>query len=198
MQTGTSTVMSPAPMRRDSERPWSSVSRQNSVDSILPAYTQRTEAEPHAHVSSLIGTSVDLSRLSQVSQLLSCILERKPLIKGSVVYPLSFTGRTLIETLTSMITQYAQISPCFELDPMALECTAYQVALSMAHSLKTQLYVHEADWEEQDITNDLGGVYMLSSDSLNTKKDVPGQDAVHGIHTQLFVCLLYTSDAADE
>ena len=30
-------------------------------------------------------------------------------------------------------------------------------------------------------------VYMLSTDSLSTKKDVPGQDAVHGIHTQLFV-----------
>lgn len=187
MQTGSSTVMSPAPMRRDAERPWPSVSRQSSIDSVLPAYTQRTEAEPHAHVSSLIGTSVDLSRLSQVSQLLSCILERKPLIKGSVVYPLSFTGRTLIETLTSMITQYAQVSPCFELDPTALEDTAHQLALSMAHSLKTQLYVHEADWEEQDITNDLGGVYMLSTDSLSTKKDVPGQDAVHGIHTQLFV-----------
>lgn len=164
-----------------------SFSRRDSQDSILPEYSHHTDSHTYAHVMSLQGTCVDLSSLSQVAHLLSSIIERKPLIKGSVVYPLSFTGRTLVTTLASMITQYVQVSPRLHVETVMLDPVAQRIALDIARTLKTQLFIHEADWEEHEITNDVAGVYMLYSDSLSGNKESSHASALRGVSTHLFV-----------
>lgn len=172
-----------AALRRDSDttaRQLPSVSRKSSHESVPPAYSV-PPGDTHAHIPSLIGTVVDLACVSQVAQLLTAVLERKPLVKGSIVYPLSFTGRTLVETLAAMLVQYVRVSPYHALDEASLLRNAHHMALSLAHSLQTQLFIHEADWEERAVTDDVSGVFMLYTDSLGTGKDASAHVAVPGL-----------------
>ncbi|PKI84592.1 Rho guanine nucleotide exchange factor [Malassezia vespertilionis] len=116
----------------------------------------------------LQGTAVDMSRLSQIAQLLSCMMQRHPLIKGSVVYPLSFTGRMMVSTIESMIQQYldTMLQHPFVVPPAYL----HYLSTSIARSLKTQLFVHEADWDDHPFTCGVGEVYMFFADSATAEK----------------------------
>jgi len=138
-------------------------------------------------VPSLLSTSTDLTHLSQVAQLLSCVIPRQPLIKGSVIYPLSFTGRTLVSTLADMLSQYIHVSPSFSMCEPLLLHAARSVALNMARSLQTQLFLHEVDWEDHPMSDDMSGVYMLYSDRVHTDKATPAQVAMPGLSAELFV-----------
>lgn len=158
-----------------------------SDETTPPSYVQATPNVPVPLVQSMLSTSTDLARLSHVAQLLSCVIPRQPLIKGSVVYPLSFTGRTLVSTLADMLSQYVHVSPCFSASEPLLLHAARALALNMARSLQTQLFLHEADWEDQPMSDDVGGVYMLYSDRTHTDKASPPQVAMPGLSAELFV-----------
>lgn len=157
-----------------------------SDDTPLPSYSQPATRVSVPLASSLLSTAVDLSRLSHVAQLLSFVLPRQPLIQGSVMYPLSFTGRTLVTTLAEMLSQYVHISQYFTMSEALLLHAARPLALSIARSLKTQLFVHEADWEDRPITDNVGGVFMLYSDRIHTDKHGPAQVALPGLDAELF------------
>lgn len=158
-----------------------------SDESSLPSYGHATPHVAMPLASSHLSAFVDLARLSHVAQLLSCVIPRQPLIKGSIVYPLSFTGRTLVTTLADMLSQYVHASPCFSMSESLLLHAARPLALSIAHSLQTQLFVHEADWEDHPMSDDVGGVYMLYSDRIPSDKAGPAQVALPGLSAELFV-----------
>ncbi|WFD18905.1 Rho guanine nucleotide exchange factor [Malassezia caprae] len=158
-----------------------------SEETMPPSYVHATPNVSVPLVPSLLSTSTDLARLSHVAQLLSCVIPRQPLIKGSVIYPLGFTGRTLVSTLADMLSQYVHVSPGFVMCESLLLHAARSLALSMARSLQTQLYLHEADWEDHPMSDDVGGVYMLYSDRVHTDKTTPAQVAMPGLSAELFV-----------
>ncbi|WFD30797.1 Rho guanine nucleotide exchange factor [Malassezia sp. CBS 17886] len=108
---------------------------------------------------------IHIWRLSHLARLLHGTLERRPLIKGSIVYPLGFTGRTAVNALVSIIAQFVAVSSQFggadEPTPRRLNA----LAMNVARSLKTQLFLHEADWEDHPLTDGVEEVYMFFSDS---------------------------------
>ena len=137
-------------------------------------------SDEHAVMAAAVlqGTSVDMARLSQVAQLLICTLQRKPLIKGSIVYPLSFTGRMVVHAINQIISQYVRTSAQFGTD--IPEAHAQYMAMSIARSFKTQLFIHEADWEYHALSAGVDEVYMFFSDGANSDKlDVPAIQAAH-------------------
>lgn len=161
----------------------------SAATALPPAYTPeppplQTQPPP----PSLLGSHVDLSRLSQVAQLLSCVLPRHSLVKGSVVYPLSFTGHDLVVTVTRMLTQYVSTSPLLRVptEPERKD-VLYTLALAQARSLVAQLFVHEADWNDHPLTDDVSGVYMLLSDATRLDGKEAHNVAVPDRDTQLFV-----------
>ena len=167
----------------------SSVTAGDEKDAALPQYSASSQSVyATTPIHSLLGTHVDLSRLSHMAQLLSRVLERQPLIKGSVKYPMSFTGRTLVHTIAAMLVQFITISPIMDDDASILPVHAHQMALSIARSLKTQLFVHEVDWEEHVLTDDVDGVFMLFSDHSISDKHGSGLDSAPGLPVdQLFL-----------
>lgn len=144
-----------------------------------------THAQIVSAAAVLQGTSVDMAHLSHIAQLIICILQRKPLIKGSIVYPLSFTGRMVVQVIYDVITQYVQTSA--EFGAVLPDAHAEYMAMCIARSMKTQLFIHEADWEDHALSAGVDEVYMFFSDSANNEKlDVPSVQASK-IEGDLFV-----------
>lgn len=144
-----------------------------------------SDAQVVSAAAVLQGTSVDMARLSQIAQLLICTLKRRPLIKGSIVYPLSFTGRMVVQAIMEIITQYVRTCAQFGLD--IPEAHAHYMAMSIARSFKTQLFIHEADWEDHALSAGVDEVYMFFSDGANSDKlDVPAIQGVP-VEGELFV-----------
>lgn len=150
-----------------------------------PAYGS---AEPRLFAETLLTSSVvDLSCLSQVAQLLSCAMPRRPLIKGSIMYPLAFTGRAVVAALTDMLLEYAAASGAFGMREPSFARHMRLIALAAAQSLHTQLFIHEADWEMHPLTDGVSEVYMLSNDTASADKDGHPHVSVPGLSGPLFV-----------
>ncbi|WFD43859.1 Rho guanine nucleotide exchange factor [Malassezia psittaci] len=151
----------------------------------LPQYTLKrsgtrtlrlSDAQLVSAATVLRGTSVDMAQFSQIAQLLVCTLQRKPLIKGSVVYPLSFTGRMLVQAIRKIIMQYVHTSVQFSQE--LPEDHAQYMAMSIGRSFKSQLFLHEADWEDHPFSAGVDEVYMFFSDGASSDKlDMPAVQA---------------------
>lgn len=187
--------------RRHSGKPlaWPPEKHESLEHDMLPVYTPRPQSvsvekkapvelppeEVHDITAELLrGTTVDMACLSQIAQLLLCILERKPLIKGSIIYPLSFTGRMAIQAITDILGQYAHTSAQFGAE--IPEANAHYMAMSIARSLKTQLFIHEADWEDHPLSAGVDEVYMFFSDCANNDKVDGAAANAREIHGTLF------------
>ena len=128
---------------------------------LPPAYDVRDTPPPPPASSSSEPAIVNMALLSQLAQLLACCVERAVHIKRSVSYPRSFTGRELIAAVEEIVRQYIKHSP--QLSPAAgvYEQWLWSLAMRLARSLKMQLYFHEVDWVDQELTDGVDDVYMF-------------------------------------
>lgn len=109
--------------------------------------------------------ALEWSLLSTVALLLRANVPRGVQIKGSIDYPNSFTGKDVVSTLQELLVSDAvgsQHALVLSGDPSSLR----HVALSLAKSLKSQLFFHEVDWGEKELTDDVDEVYTFLEDSL--------------------------------
>lgn len=112
------------------------------------------------------------SLLSTVALLLRANVPRGVQIKGSIDYPNSFTGKDVVSTLQELLvteTVGSQHTLVKSGDPNSIR----QVALSLAKSLKSQLFFHEVDWGEKELTDDVDEVYTFLEDSLADISSTP-------------------------
>ncbi|PWN37942.1 uncharacterized protein FA14DRAFT_105054, partial [Meira miltonrushii] len=109
----------------------------------------------------------DLSLLSNMALLLRDAIPRGIQVKGSVSYPHSFTGKDVVSTIEAII-------PKEKLDWAAqgMISATYtatddrQIALSIAKSLKKELFFHEVDWGSSELEDGVEEVYMFLEDSM--------------------------------
>lgn len=139
-----------------------------------PVNTPRPNASqglPQATRSSRVEAP-EWSLLSTVALLLRANVPRGVQIKGSIDYPNSFTGKDVVSTLQELLvtepvgSQHALVKSG---DPNSIR----QVALSLAKSLKSQLFFHEVDWGEKELTDDVDEVYTFLEDSLADISSAP-------------------------
>ncbi|SPO21830.1 related to ROM2 - GDP/GTP exchange factor for Rho1p [Ustilago trichophora] len=105
------------------------------------------------------------SLLSTVALLLRANVPRGIQIKGSIDYPNSFTGKDAVSTLQQLLISEA-VGSRHALVASGDPDSIRQVALSLAKSLKSQLFFHEVDWGEKELTDDVDEVYTFLEDSL--------------------------------
>uniref|UniRef100_V5EVQ7 Uncharacterized protein n=1 Tax=Kalmanozyma brasiliensis (strain GHG001) TaxID=1365824 RepID=V5EVQ7_KALBG len=109
--------------------------------------------------------ALEWSLLSTVALLLRANVPRGVQIKGSIDYPNSFTGKDVVSTLQELLVSDAVGSRHALVrsgDPISIR----YVALSLAKSLKSQLFFNEVDWGEKELTDDVDEVYTFLEDSL--------------------------------
>lgn len=114
-----------------------------------------------------------MALLSQLAHLLACFIERATHIKRSVSYPCSFTGRGLVAALEDLLMQYVRSSP--QLAPAAPQYAqhSWTLAMRVARSLKMQLYIHEVDWVDEELTDGVDDVYMFFFECVARTHVVP-------------------------
>ncbi len=112
------------------------------------------------------------SLLSTVALLLRANVPRGVQIKGSIDYPNSFTGKDVVSTLQELLISEA-VGSRHALVVSGDQSGVRQVALSLAKSLKNQLFFHEVDWGENELTDDVDEVYTFLEDSLADPGSAP-------------------------
>ncbi|SNX82432.1 related to ROM2 - GDP/GTP exchange factor for Rho1p [Melanopsichium pennsylvanicum] len=129
--------------------------------------TSKLAAEP-THARNARASRIEApewSLLSTVALLLRANVPRGVQIKGSIDYPNSFTGKDVVSTLQELLLS-DQVGSRHNLVAAGDPNTIRQVALSLAKSLKSQLFFHEVDWGENELTDDVDEVYTFLEDSL--------------------------------
>ncbi len=109
--------------------------------------------------------ALEWSLLSTVALLLRANVPRGVQIKGSIDYPNSFTGKDVVSTLQDLLVSEA-VGSRHALVVSGDATSIRLVALSLAKSLKSQLFFHEVDWGEKELTDDVDEVYTFLEDSL--------------------------------
>lgn len=141
------------------------------------------------------------SLLSTVALLLRVNVPRGVQIKGSIDYPNSFTGKDVVSTLQELLVSDAAGSRHALVSSGDLN-NIRRVALSLAKSLKSQLFFHEVDWGGKELTDDVDEVYTFLEDSLADPSSAPGDadDWVAALNNKTSVessLQLSTGSAAD-
>ncbi|CBQ70439.1 related to ROM2-GDP/GTP exchange factor for Rho1p [Sporisorium reilianum SRZ2] len=108
---------------------------------------------------------LEWSLLSTVALLLRANIPRGVQIKGSIDYPNSFAGKDVVSTLQELLVSEA-VGSGHALVVSGDASNVRYVALSLAKSLKSQLFFHEVDWGEKELTDDVDEVYTFLEDSL--------------------------------
>lgn len=108
---------------------------------------------------------LEWSLLSTVALLLRANIPRGVQIKGSIDYPNSFTGKDVVSTLQELLVSDA-VGSRHALVVSGDPSSVRHVALSLAKSLKSQLFFHEVDWGGKELTDDVDEVYTFLEDSL--------------------------------
>ncbi len=116
--------------------------------------------------------SAEWSLLSTVALLLRAKVPRGVQIKGSIDYPNSFTGKDVVSTLQELLVSDT-VGSRHALVVSGDAAGVRQVALSLAKSLKSQLFFHEVDWGEKELTDDVDEVYTFLEDSLADMGSAP-------------------------
>lgn len=126
--------------------------------------TARATAAVHKRLDS-VALGVEWALLSTVALLLRANVPRGIQIKGSIDYPRSFTGKDVVTTLQDLLLSTLAESLPSSID-LRSESASRQVALLLAKSLKSQLFFHEVDWGENELTDGVDEVYTFLEDSL--------------------------------
>ena len=141
-------------------------------------------APPAAPPASALHTSVDLALLSQVAQLLPCVIEQRTHVKGSIAYPNSFTGRTVVSAIEALLRQYLACSPQFAAHSPEFAANARAMAMCIARSLKTQLFFHEVDWIDHDLSDGVDEVYMFFTGDVTGAKHTDAEPGAPPVSLQ--------------
>ncbi|WFD33428.1 Rho guanine nucleotide exchange factor [Malassezia cuniculi] len=176
----------PAPMH-PSASPQSATVLRRAMSERPPAY-DRASTPQSGPSSAGAAPVVNMALLSQLAQLLACCVGRSTHIKRSVSYPRSFTGHELVEAIKEIIRQYLASTPRLAGAAGMYEESLWTLAMRLARSLKMQLYIHEVDWVDEELTDGVDDVYMFFFECAAGSKalDMAPDGCVLPLPAQLF------------
>ncbi|KAF9038576.1 CNH domain-containing protein [Panaeolus papilionaceus] len=98
---------------------------------------------------------INFSLLSHIAVQLRDKIEPKMHVKGSVSYPRSFTGRDIVSTIQSQIQRELAINH-------GLSTSDRRVALQIARSLHSQLFICEVEWDSIVLQDGVEDLYLFN------------------------------------
>ncbi|CCA67894.1 related to ROM2-GDP/GTP exchange factor for Rho1p [Serendipita indica DSM 11827] len=101
---------------------------------------------------------VNLSLLSHLANRLRDRVPRGTHVKGSIPYPMAFTGKDIVTTIQTQIQKEFQ-------NNMGFQVTDRRAALQVARSLQSQLFFYEVEWGGRLLQDGLEDVYMFLDDN---------------------------------